>query len=599
MTKAKTTDAVGYVRMSTDKQEDSPARQKEQVTRWASSNGYRITHWYEDHGKTGTESANRPEFKQLLADAKSGKVAVLIVSEISRVSREDALEQMLHWRLLSIVGCKLLSVARGGEYRMDDMGGVITLLVDAFSAHSESVNIGKRCASGLRRKLEAGQLKIMPLFGFDREFLDQSGAVVKRVHCDTKFQKPREWTVRRVVTADVKAVNAIRWAFESYAHEGLSMAQIADEFDRRGIVTGKGSRFHEKAVRNFLSNPAYCGDYVAGRHQSGKFATVLDEGEVRIIRDAHPGIVDRETFELTSRMIEMKVSPIQHRGVYLLGRMLTCSHCGNTLSGMYRHSKHGKEARFYHCWRRHDRTNEDCPRPTVRADRIEEKILRVMRDYVFTPQNVEQLMTVAREEQAAPESQEAQQLRAIRENIERGTANLLKAPDDATFAAMSSMLSEWKEQERELLKGMASDTDPTERGEMIEAVANMTELRDHLSEADPRKLSLAIRECMERITIGRKQCDGETEWYGQITLRRSCWTGSPIPIAHADLGEMPLWRTIPAMLHEAGEEVRWDSIAKRMKCNKTSVFRALNKAIDRGLVRRSSTKGFYFAPSAK
>ncbi|MEQ1828157.1 MAG: recombinase family protein, partial [Pirellula sp.] len=64
--------AVGYVRMSTDQQQDSPERQRRDIAAMADRSGYRIIRWYEDHGQTGTESSKRKEFQKLLVDAKSG-----------------------------------------------------------------------------------------------------------------------------------------------------------------------------------------------------------------------------------------------------------------------------------------------------------------------------------------------------------------------------------------------------------------------------------------------------------------------------------------------------------------------------------------------
>ena len=48
--------AGGYVRMSSDQQEDSPARQRQDIKALAERSGYRVLRWYEDHGLTGTES---------------------------------------------------------------------------------------------------------------------------------------------------------------------------------------------------------------------------------------------------------------------------------------------------------------------------------------------------------------------------------------------------------------------------------------------------------------------------------------------------------------------------------------------------------------
>ena len=66
--------AVGYVRMSTNQQQDSPARQRQDIEALAQRQGFRIIRWYEDHGQTGTESSKRREFQKLLADAKAGNV---------------------------------------------------------------------------------------------------------------------------------------------------------------------------------------------------------------------------------------------------------------------------------------------------------------------------------------------------------------------------------------------------------------------------------------------------------------------------------------------------------------------------------------------
>ena len=99
--------AVGYIRMSTDKQEDSPARQRRDIEAMAERNGYRITTWYEDHGLTGTESANRPEFRRLLANAKNRRFEAVLLSEQSRMSREDVFDAMQHWKQLRDAGVKI------------------------------------------------------------------------------------------------------------------------------------------------------------------------------------------------------------------------------------------------------------------------------------------------------------------------------------------------------------------------------------------------------------------------------------------------------------------------------------------------------------
>ena len=62
--------AAGYVRMSTDMQADSPARQRGEIEALAQRDSYTIIRWYEDKGLSGTESKNRPEFQKLMKAAE-------------------------------------------------------------------------------------------------------------------------------------------------------------------------------------------------------------------------------------------------------------------------------------------------------------------------------------------------------------------------------------------------------------------------------------------------------------------------------------------------------------------------------------------------
>lgn len=86
--------AVGYIRMSTDQQQDSPQRQRRDIEMLAERQGFQILRWYEDHGQTGTESLNRKHFQQLLRDAHGGEFSAVLLSEQSRMSREDVFDAM-------------------------------------------------------------------------------------------------------------------------------------------------------------------------------------------------------------------------------------------------------------------------------------------------------------------------------------------------------------------------------------------------------------------------------------------------------------------------------------------------------------------------
>lgn len=221
--------AVGYIHMSTDGQEDSPARQRRDIEEMSKRHGYHIIAWYEDHGLTGTASASRPEFKRLLENAKVGKFQAVLLSEQSRMSRKDNFKVMIHWRLLRDAGIKIVTCQRG-ELDFNNLGGVIIAIVDQYGAREESVKLAQRVASGQRLKARQSQRIGGIVFGYDRELVEDTGKVVKRVHFNERFRKPIKCKTRLVPTEDrVTPVDA------------LAAAGVRDRGANRTAEPGTGS----------------------------------------------------------------------------------------------------------------------------------------------------------------------------------------------------------------------------------------------------------------------------------------------------------------------------------------------------------------------
>ncbi len=84
--------AVGYVRMSTDKQETSPEQQRKEIEAYAAKHGYSILRWYSDLGISGDRTEKRVEFKQMIADAEDGRFKAILCWDQDRFGRFDSLE---------------------------------------------------------------------------------------------------------------------------------------------------------------------------------------------------------------------------------------------------------------------------------------------------------------------------------------------------------------------------------------------------------------------------------------------------------------------------------------------------------------------------
>ncbi|MBX3448198.1 MAG: recombinase family protein [Planctomycetaceae bacterium] len=559
--------AVGYIRMSTDKQEDSPARQRAEIERLAERQGFSVIQWYEDHGQTGTESKNRQQFQQLLLDASSGRFRAVLMYEQSRFSREDALDAMLHWRLLRDAGVRLVTCQRG-EIRFDDLSGLLTAIVGQHEARSESVRLAQRSLSGREMKARQGIHLVTTPFGFDREIVDESGAVVRRVVYGESFSRPKSWTSRLIPTSDPRLVDAIRSAFDGVL-KGRSARSLAIEWNRAGLRTRKGRPFTPSKLFRILRNPVYAGVLRFGFSPRGKFARI--EEETIYVRDAHPGIVDLPTFEAVQEVLEATGHECAARdpGRYLLSGLVVCGHCGAPMAGsLYSHPSYcNGPLRRYRC---HASTTglSDCPvHPMIDADALERMVLRLVRKHILCDRNQAELVKAARELEArrgAP-SLEKQQLSEVRRKIERGTQNLALA-DAENFDGIKRLLSSWREQEKALLArvdGLAISS--VASSDLLRAVGNLQTIRDHLELANRPMLAAALRQSLTRITVWKqvrqdaavtlKAVSGKVEFHEALT------PDGPIPFDDWEFDPSQPYVHLVDYIRRAGRPVRATELA--------------------------------------
>lgn len=573
---------VGYIRMSTAKQEDSPARQRKLIEEMAVREGWQIIAWYEDHGLTGTESLNRPEFQRLLIDAKAGEFQGIVMSEQSRFSREDLFDAIAHFRVLRDADIRLFTVQRG-EIRLNELGGVITAIVDQHGAHEESLTIATRSTSGRRAKAKRGiRTSGQPLFGFDRVFFDARGQEVHRVAFNEKFAKPDQWTFRLEPAADVKAVKAVRWAFDAYLR-GIVISAISDEFQRRGFLTTKGNPWTCKAIKRLLTNPAYAGTVVAGRFSRGKFARIDTEGVI-VREGAQAGIIDRETFDDVQQALKVRQTSQAHDGyVYLLSGVVRCGECGAKCYGTG-----DDESRVYYCSDR-----ESCSRSSITCDHLDNAVLEAIKTHVLARANIgfcRQQANSDGEERAETTLDKA--IAALNAKIERATENLALAGSQAEFVAVSRKRCDWQEELRELLR--ESVTDAPTRQECVEALKWFDSCRDDLHHSDPLLLADAVRTVIKRIRI-RKQTVSHSR--GNVVLRRAViefhqehYFGNSLVLEDEKFGPKPRWREVAEYVISRDEAVKVGDVAKQFDVSPScaSIHLIIGAAV--GLVKRNGHK---------
>lgn len=585
--------AVGYIRMSSDQQQDSPARQRKDIQALADRSGYRILRWYEDHGLTGTESNNRKDFQKLLRDAQSGSFCAVLLSEQSRMSREDVFDAMVHWRLLRDAGVRIVTCQRG-ELDFSNLGGVITAIVDQYGAREESLKLADRVVSGKRLAVSKGQKQGGALFGYDREILDEQGQVVRRVSCQEHFRKPVHWSSRLVPASDPKAVEAVRIMFQSVG-DGATYGAVARDLNRRGFTTMTGKRFNGTSVRRTVSNPAYAGKLVAGRKRRGKFRSLHDDGGV-VCEDAHEPLVSLEVFERAQRAIRRKyrAPKTPTPGRYLLTGILYLADVGERLQGCTMSHSGRKVVRRYYglparCF---EERPEDSDRPTFRADTIEQAVLARLRQFMSderTKRAIRSEISRRTKKAEANIGRYESQLAGVRAKIERGTENLALASRE-DIPGITRLLATWREQETELkeqLQRARGNHAPSP--EALEVIGRLDDLLSRLTEADREKLSFAIRQTVKRVTLRRERRKAGrhriTIWDGVIELRDDLGVSGVIPLTDDDIPSPGRWREAAQFVRQRGDVVYVGEVAEALGVNKAFASTLLAKAVLSGKVK--------------
>jgi len=87
--------AVGYVRRSTDRQEQSIPDQQKAISAYASEMELKLVKFYVDDAISGTSTLGRRAFQQMIADAEKparpfGKIVVYDVKRFGRIDNDEA-----------------------------------------------------------------------------------------------------------------------------------------------------------------------------------------------------------------------------------------------------------------------------------------------------------------------------------------------------------------------------------------------------------------------------------------------------------------------------------------------------------------------------
>jgi DNA invertase Pin-like site-specific DNA recombinase len=149
--------AVGYIRVSSLSQGDAdgPKRQRDEILRYAETNGFQVTEFYKDL-ISGTKES-RPALGQMLFDLEQSNVSVVIVESLSRMAR-DLLVQEVIIKDLKELDVSLVSVQEGVDLGSGDPNRtLIRQIMGAIAQFDRVMTVAKLKAARDRKSAELGK----------------------------------------------------------------------------------------------------------------------------------------------------------------------------------------------------------------------------------------------------------------------------------------------------------------------------------------------------------------------------------------------------------------------------------------------------------
>lgn len=301
------------------------------VVSQAESGWVALTERYDDLGESGA-TTKRPAFQRLLADVELGKVDLVAVYRLDRLSRSqrDFVELM---DFLDRHGVTFVSVTERFDTTTPHGRFALGLSMQVAQLERETTaeRVRDKVLASRRRGIWTGG---NPPLGYD--------------------------VVEKALVVNEAEAEQVREAFAAYLRIG-SLARTAEELNARGFTTktwttrtGKlrvGSAWTKNSLRNLLASPIPVGRVSAeGEHHEGQHEAIVDQGTWDAVKAM---LVDHRPERRRPTAGPTKTGA-------LLQGILRCGQCGAAM-GPHSTQRHGRRYVSYVCQTAQKQGIKACP----------------------------------------------------------------------------------------------------------------------------------------------------------------------------------------------------------------------------------------------
>ena len=303
---------AGYARVSTDSDEQftSYEAQVDYYTRYIKQNPeWEFVKVYTDEGISGTNTKKRTGFNEMIADATSGKIDLIVTKSVSRFAR-NTVDSLVTIRKLKEKGVEVY-FEKENIYTFNGKGELLLTIMSSL-AQEESRSISENVTWGQRKRFADGKVSLpyKQFLGYRKgtdglpEVVPEEAIIVRRIY--SRFM------------------------------EGLTPGNIARELTDDGIPTPAGKQqWRASTVESILKNEKYKGAALLQKCFTVDFLTKkkkVNEGEVPqyYVEHSHEPIITPEEFDKVQTEFERrkKISR-RYSGKSIFSSRIICGDCGS------------------------------------------------------------------------------------------------------------------------------------------------------------------------------------------------------------------------------------------------------------------------------
>lgn len=321
---------------------------------------------YCDEGITGTKKGKRPELLRMIADCEHKKIDLIVTKSISRFARNttDCLELV---RKLTHLG--IFVFFEKENINTGSMESELMLSILSGLAESESVSIAGNTQWSVKRRFQNGTFKIScPPYGYDAV----DGKMI--------VNEPQAEIVRFIFAAVL---------------QGKGTHKVADELNRRRVLSRKGGLWAATTIRGIVKNEKYVGDAVFQKTYTDHYFNRHNnhgEKERYLMENHHEPIIPREDFYAAQRAMEQRGKEKgvnkhtdKYQSRYPFSGIITCGQCG----GKFKRRIHSTGKQYIAwCCTNHIAASKSCALKYIRESAVESAFVTMMNKLVFGQKKV-------------------------------------------------------------------------------------------------------------------------------------------------------------------------------------------------------------------